>query len=199
VLDLSSVIEASLFFDVSYGRRSPLDDGLKIVVSKNCGVTYDALPVYFKTGAELSTTTSSSSWMPSSNADWRREYVNLNDYAGEKEVRLAFVATNQNGNNIYIDNLEFFEDDNFNPLTINNGYSIYAGPKDFRVTFNLADRVNVRMQIYNLTGQLVIDNLLDNVLNQTFDVDFSPPSSGIYLVRMQIGHELSTQKIFVSR
>lgn len=199
VLDLSSVVEASLFFDVSYGRRSPLDDQLKILVSKNCGVTYDQLPVYSKGGSELSTASASTSWLPISTSDWRREYVNLNDYVGEKEVRLAFVATNRNGNNLYIDNLEFYENDDFNPLAIENEYSIYSGSQDFRITFNLPERENVRMQIYNLTGQLVIDNLLDNVLNQTFDVDFSPQSSGIYLVRLQIGDQLSTRKVFVSR
>ncbi len=199
ILDLSRLEKASVFFDVSYGQKGTSQDGLKILVSKDCGATYDLTPAYEKSGSLLATASSSTSWLPTTSSDWRREYVDLSDYTGNKYVRIAFVSKNANGNNIFIDNVEFFADNNSNPVQVAQGYSIYQGSTDFNLTFNLDTRQDVRMQIYNVTGQLVIDNLMYDVLNQTYNVDFNPTAAGIYLVRLQIGQQLTTTKVFVSR
>ena len=47
----------------------------------------------------MSITTTTNSWTPTLDSDWIRQYVNLDALSGKKQVRLAFVANNQNGNN----------------------------------------------------------------------------------------------------
>ena len=34
--------------------------------------------------------------------------INLNSLAGNSQVRLAFIVTNRNQNNLYLDDIEFF-------------------------------------------------------------------------------------------
>jgi hypothetical protein len=46
--------------------------------------------------------------VPTGASDWSRHFINLSEYVGHEDVRIAFVARNGNGNNLYIDNIEFF-------------------------------------------------------------------------------------------
>ena len=148
------------------------------------------------------------SWSPIAASDWRREYVELNDLAGKENVRLAFIATNNRGNNLYLDNLEFFTDSNPSPpafivrestIKPTPSYFIYSSsdPSIFKITFNFAERELVHMLVYDVMGQVVIDNILPETLNQTYTIDFSEKSTGIYIVRLQVENSVGTQKIFV--
>jgi len=201
LLDFSRAQEASLFFDVSYAKSAQGNEGFRIVASTDCGVTYPNV-VYQRTGDQLSVIGNNynSPWSPIIPTDWRREYVELNDLAGKENVRLAFIVTNNRGNNLYLDNLEFFTDSNPIPPSITNAFSIYSLPNDpsiFKITFNLAEKELIRLQVYNVMGQVVVDNLLPETLNQTYTIDFSQQSTGIYIVRLQVDNHVGAQKIFV--
>lgn len=198
-LDFSRPLKASVFYAVSYGSRngSPNNDRLQILSSTDCGVTFDKV-VKEHTGDQLALKEVNSFWVPQLTSDWKRQYLNLNSLAGQKDARLAFVVTNDNGNNLYLDDIEFFIDDNPNPLAISQLYTVYNSPIDFKITFNLPERENVRLQIYNTLGQQVIDNILPETLNQTYQVDMTQQTSGLYIVRMQIGNQLTGTKVFLS-
>ena len=45
---------------------------------------------------------------------------------GEGSVRIAFVFVNGNGNNIYLDNVEFFVSGT--PIIVSNSMSVYPNP-----------------------------------------------------------------------
>lgn len=198
-LDLSGVLKASVFYQVSYAVRSLSSniDQMKVLSSKDCGVTFDKILIDLG-GDQITTNETTGSWVPEKSSDWNRQYVNLNSLAGQKEARLAFVVTNDNGNNLYLDDIEFFIDDDPNPLSISQPYAIYNSPLDFKITFDLPERETVRLQIYNTLGQVVIDNLLPETLNQTYQVDMTNQTSGLYIVRMQIGNQITGTKVFLS-
>ncbi len=119
---------------------------------------------------------------------------------GNAKARIAFVVTNANGNNLYLDNIEIFIDDNSTPVAISSLYSVYENYQpNFKITFNLPEQQSVRMQIFNTTGQVALDNVLPDVLNQTYDVDLTGKGSGIYIVRLQIGNQLGIAKVFVGQ
>lgn len=208
LLDFSRAQEGSLFFDISYAKSAQGNDSFRILASTDCGVTYPTL-VYQRTGDQLAVTNYNFSWSPVIAADWKREYVELNDLAGKENVRLAFIATNNRGNNFYLDNLEIFTDSDPSPPTFSLrestitpplSYFVYTSPDNpsiYKVTFNLAEKELIRLQVYNVMGQVVIDNLLPETLNQTYTIDFSQQSTGIYIVRVQVDNYVGTQKIFV--
>jgi hypothetical protein len=201
LLDFTKAQEASLFFDISYAKSTQGNDGFKIVASTDCGVTYP-LVLYQRTGDQLSVVNYNFAWSPITASDWKHEYVELADLVGQANVRLAFIATNNRGNNLYLDNLEFFTDSNPTPPSITSAYSIYStvsDPSIFKITFNLQNKELIHLQVYNMMGQVVVDNLLPETLNQTYTVDFREQSTGIYIVRLQVDNFVGTQKIFVGR
>jgi hypothetical protein len=201
VLDFSGTDRASMFFDLAYVGRNDITDKLQIFASTDCGNTFGReLRNYV--GSTLSDTAVSSSWRPTREKDWHRKYVNLDNLAGLKNVRLAFVFTNSNGNNLYIDNIEIFLSDTPNPVESTTPMSVYPNPTtgDFSVTFNFAERQeDVVVDVMDVMGRTLISQPLTNVLNQTLPVILENPSTGVYLVRARAGSKKYVSRVIVVR
>ncbi len=201
VLDLSRTAKASVFFDVSYGKNSTGNERLQVLASTDCGVTYPT-SLFDQTGDSFSSLSSSSSWIPSDKSGWRNQFLYLDNLVGTDNARLAFITTNDHGNNLYLDNIEFFIDDNPTPVSINSLYKVYPADNSsssFKVTFNLAEKSDAYLQVYDVMGKIIVDNILPETLNQTYTVDFTGQASGLYLVRVQTKTEFGTTKIFLTR
>jgi hypothetical protein len=200
VLDFSKNSKNSFFFDVSYAQRVPQDDRLKLVASDDCGLTYKTV-LFDEAGSEFGVTTSGSEWTPTSDADWNRQYVNIDDLSGKKNIRMAFIASNDHGNNLYIDNLEIFADDSPSPIILDEPYKLYYSTRntlsDIALSFNLPQKKDVRLQIFSLLGQVIADNILPETINQTYYFDLGLQASGLYLFRLQIDNQVSTTKVFI--
>ena len=100
----AATANAYLTFDVAYRQYSSnYSDDLRIDLSTDCGQTFTQ--VYFKDGQNLATgNTSTTSWSPSSDLDWRNDTVDLSSYVGN-EITLRFVNISGWGNNLYVDNI----------------------------------------------------------------------------------------------
>jgi hypothetical protein len=199
VLDFSKVDKASVFFDLSYGKRTSGAERLRVVASTNCGIDFSTL-LYDQSGDLLAIQNANGDWKPVTSGHWKTEFIDLSGFVGEREARLAFVVTNDNGNNLYLDNIEFFEDNNPSPPRISDLYSVYyseVSSKDFKITFNLPEKQTTRLQVFTIMGQLVLDQSLPETLNQTYTVDLAGQSTGIYIARLQVGNELRSFKMFV--
>ncbi len=203
VLDFSNTAKASVFFDLSYAWNGTKNDRLRILVSTDCGTTYQNLsPPFDKSGLQLANAISTESWQPIVSSDWQlQKYLDLSAYAGNENVRLAFVFTNRNGNNIYLDNIEFFVSDNSNPVDIGDAlYSVYWHTGfQASVTFNLPERSNVRIDVLDIMGRSFISTVAPDILNQTFPIDIGDVADGIYILRITIGSKFSATKFYLSR
>ena len=192
--------QASMLFDLSYASRDGLTDNLRIFGSKDCGLTYDELSFNFPT-----IDTFDGEWFPQDENDWRTAVaVNLNAFAGEEDVRIAFVVRNQNGNNLFIDNIEFFVTADPSPVEMEGMFSVYGydlslpGQSELKIAFNLPERQTVRYSVINVTGQMETDGIITDVLNQTYPLDLpSRLAAGVYFVRVQIGDRFYTTRVLV--
>ncbi len=200
VIDLSRYSTNSFFFDLSYGQRTPAEDRLKVLASTDCGLTYN-LVLMDKPGGEFKTTTSGIEWVPTLSTDWSNQFINLDTLSGKQNIRLAVVATNEHGNNIYIDNLQIFQGDDPRPIIPDESYTLYYSTRnsqsDLALSFNLPERTDVRLQIYSVMGEVISDKMLPETLNQTYYFDFGIYTAGIYLFRLQIDDQVSTTKVFI--
>ena len=201
VLDFSGTSQASMLFDLSYAPRAGVErERLRILASKDCGVTFQEVSYNFPNIGN-----SEQSWIPEDEGNWHRYVpVNLNTMAGEPNVRIAFVVTNQNGNNLYLDNIEFYVTADPDPIEINELYSVYGYDlttpelSELKITFNLPERQDVRFSVVSVTGQMETDGILTDVLNQTYPLNlFQRLTPGVYFIRVQIGSRFYTSKVLV--
>jgi hypothetical protein len=199
VLDFSQSIDVTLQFFVSYARNTPFSDGLQVLVSRDCGETFD-FPVYDKSGAELAVTNATGPWIPSGERDWRRERIDLTSYAGDSDVRLAFAGRNGFGNNLYIDGIEFFLEQAQNIVNIpRDQVLLFPNPsndKFFRLAFNNQRRQSVQVNIFDSTGRIIYQSDFENTLNQAYRFDLPSASQGLYLVQV-LAEDYNTVKRLV--
>lgn len=186
VLDFSETSTASMTFDVSYANKSNRNDQLEIWASTNCGKDYD-LKLYSKKGSELAIQKSETEWVPQTAQDWKSEFINLNALAGSETARLAFVVTNQNGNNLYLDNIELYVSDEENPVAIEEPMVIYPNPASdhIAVKLNFNIKETIRLRLISLQGKVVAEQSFPNTLNQTYRIDrLGSVESGIYVIQV---------------
>ena len=200
VLDFSRASDASVVFDFSHRRRSGQREELSVYISRDCGLTYEELD--FTPPRQDSF---DGDWIPDSEDDWVRDVVvKLTTLAGEENARVAFVVRNENGNNLYLDNVEFFVTSFPDLIAISEIFSVYGyNPENMpasqlSITFNLDRRQDVRFSVINTAGQMETDGILVDVLNQTFPLNLSARLvPGVYFIRVQIDGKFHTRKVMV--
>jgi hypothetical protein len=194
LLDFSAASTASLLFDVSYARNGTQNDGLLVTVFSDDCNTSNASVRYQKFGEDLAVTNSILSWTPDGPEDWRRDTVDLADFAGMNEVRVAFIAVNGFGNNLYLDNIEFFTTANEDLVeTERKSIKLYPNPAfdEMNVVINLEERTDITIEIIDALGHVISSVNLPNALNQTYTYDVSTLRAGVYFVRT-IGKRINT-------
>ncbi len=202
MLDLSSATAASMTFKRSYAEVDNFTDRLKIMVSTNCGASFDNI-IFSKSGSSLATTATNEDWIPVNPGDWADEFVDLTFYAGEPEVRIAFVFENQFGNNLYLDDIEFYLTNNLDfPIPALNSVIMFPNPSTesfVNLTFNLAQKADINVVITSSQGKLVYEKLLTNTLNQTYSLEFPQLSDGLYFMKIVGGGVDQTKKLLFQR
>ncbi|AEL27186.1 M43 family zinc metalloprotease [Cyclobacterium marinum] len=120
VFDLSDLQNPQLSFDLAYSpfSNSAYSESLIVAVSTDCGNTFNLLTApYHKSGSTLGTVdVSSNEFVPNAEEQFRKELVNLSSFAGESDVRIAFVSINGYGNNIFIKNINITADEDLKYL-----------------------------------------------------------------------------------
>lgn len=93
-------------FDIAYAPYDAANyDGLEVLLSTDCGVTYP-VTLYSAVGAALSSVSSQTTeFNPAASSQWRTQTIDLSAYANQV-IKLKFVAYNGYGNNLYIDNVQ---------------------------------------------------------------------------------------------
>jgi len=200
VLDLSNTSEATMLFDFAYRSRASRREKLLILASTDCGITYQAID-HTVPQPQAST----ANWIPENDEHWVQGIeVDLSSLLGEENVRIAFVVQNQNGNNLYLDNIEFFvtpiPDLDEAPVL----FSVYGYDFDdpqstnLQITFDLPQRQDVYFSVVNTLGQTEADGIIPDVLNQTYPLSLPTTlAPGVYFIRMQISGKSYVSRIVV--
>jgi len=116
-INLSASPNAQLKFEMAFSPYTDEEyqESLLVAVSSDCGNTFELLQApYNKKGASLKTQESSSdAFFPTTKSQFRTELVNLSGYAGEGDIRIAFVSINGYGNNIFIKDVEILPSEEY--------------------------------------------------------------------------------------
>lgn len=201
-IDLSSATAAAMTFSVAHAQyNSSYVDELQVMVSTDCGATWTS--AWDKSDPSLATATATtSSFTPTTAAQWRSETVNLNSYIGQSKVFVKFHAISGYGNNCYIDDINIAQNSGVQNLN-NNSYNIYIYPNPVTTTtsveFSLAHQDNVSFGIYNLLGEKVY-SIERNIYSEgahIVTINVADISEGIYYLVTTIGDQKNSQKITV--
>jgi hypothetical protein len=200
ILDFSKATAPSVSFDLSYASRGDLTDRLLVLASTDCGLNFSDTLLNEARSTLSSGRSQDGPWTPTY-TDWDQRTVDLKSLKGETQVRIAFAFTSGNGNNIYLDNIEFFVSEP-PPLYTGGVISVYPVPaklseKDVRITFNLREKESVMIDVIDPTGKILTSQLWENVLNQTFPLFSANATAGVYIVRVRTKAGVYTKRAVI--
>ena len=186
IVKYSGVDSVSLSFDVAAGYTigSPTDT-LEVLATKDCGNSFTSL--YKKWGTTLQTTSGpqSNPFYPSSPSQWRTETIDLTTIAPTGPAQIIFRNTNNNKNNIFIDNVNLKT--RILPSRLKReGLLILPNPfvSQFTVWHYLPPTDLKAIMVYSSIGQLVWSKQFEGNAQKQEVVDLSARSSGIYIVKL---------------
>lgn len=183
----SGVDSVSLSFDVAaanYSSSSPTDT-LQVLLTKDCGNTFTS--IYKKWGADLQTVgiLPPGEFIPTSATDWRTETIDLTTIALSGPTQIIFRNTNNNKNNIFIDNVNFKT--RILPARLKRE-GLLVLPNPFRAQFTIwhfQTPTDLRfISVYSSTGQLVWNKQFNGQAMKQEVVDMSTRSAGVYIVQL---------------
>lgn len=185
LLNLSNREFVSLSFLLSYAYNFNYTERLKVLVSTDCGNNYTSV-AYNMAGKEISDTYSSKLWKPEEQVHWKELSVPLNEFIGEENVRIALVMENGYGNNVYIDDIEFFLSDQSVTEIPDDQNFVFPNPASdvLPIIFNLKEKEAVEISIYDMRGKILFFKEYPNTLNQKYSIDISTLPAAVYILKI---------------
>ena len=170
-------------------------DTLEVLATSNCGNTFQS--VYKKWGQELSVpdntnqgpnTGQDSAFLPDQLTKWRNIRLDLSQFLSNPSVQFVFRATTNNGNNIYLDNI------NVKAKTLpdqlkQNGYLILPNPfsSSFSIWHYQTPSTLRYVNVYDAIGRLVWAKAYAKNADKVIIVDLQGRPAGTYIV--SLGYE----------
>jgi hypothetical protein len=170
-------------------------DTLEVLVSKDCGATFTSL--YRKAGSDLITrsTATVTSFIPAS-TEWRKDSVNLTPYINAGQILIAFANTNQNENNIYLDDINVYSV-SINANLKTKGFMITPNPTNGKIAVQFYPNPALvkGINIFSITGEKVASQRVNGAGSSYYSFDLSMFASGVYVVQVVLGDRVITQKV----
>ncbi|MCX6230684.1 MAG: S8 family serine peptidase [Bacteroidetes bacterium] len=196
VLVIPDSLSVTMKFQVAYFYANARDT-LSIYASDNCGSTFPYL-LYKKGGDNLVTTSSAAGLIPAASSDWRQETVNISQIKNKKVI-IKFESTNDNGNSIFIDNLQIYAGSNIYVPEINNSTVIKLYPNPFNsninIEFKTANLSNISIDVLDILGKEIKKLAIANKKEGNISIDLNDLKSGVYIVRFSNENSNSYFKI----
>jgi PKD repeat protein len=208
-LDFSTFDHVGLTFEHAYAQRYSQTDSLIIFISDDCGTSWTRVWGMGPDGSGVFATAepTADSFSPQSSADWCGEgygancfLIDLSEWAGKSDIKIAFESYNKFGNNLYIDNVQIS-----NLVGVGEQYiskynaTIVPNPNNGQFTLQISNlEGSAQVGIFNSLGIKIFSDDVNgdkNTLNK--QIDLSNFAKGIYFLRISNGTDNELQKLIL--
>ncbi len=205
-VDMTALTSGSLQFNVANRRYSAAyTESLEVLVSSDCGATWTS--VWMKSGNALSTVTGyqTTAFTPTA-TQWRAECADLSAFSGDSKVFVMFRCTNGYGNNMFVDDINISGavcPTGINDVAADNtNMQLFPNPANTtaNVSFELASKEEVTLNIYNTLGELVSSENKGELAPGKQVVSFNTENlaNGMYMVELVTGDSKTVTRMNVS-
>jgi hypothetical protein len=206
-MDLSGTAAPILSFEYAYAQKTiNSNDKLEVLVSSDCGATWTSF--YSASGVNLSPTGNlfATAYVPNPNdiSDWGVQYLTLTGF-NVASVLVKFVTTNDNGNNLYIDNVNLSQSSPTGLAKIaasNVNVDIFPNPSNGETTLriNTPNAGKQKVSVLNTLGQVVYEKQMNvNAGSNTVVIDAKDFAAGIYNVVVDGNKGVTVKKLIVTK
>lgn len=204
-VNFTGTVFPTIKFDMAYTQVAAADnDRLEVNVSTDCGQNWST--VWSNQGSAMATTPPNASTLntPSVSTNWSVVTVPMYTYSNNPSVLIRFKATSDQGNSIWLDNINMFNT-NVGVATVDkvaSEFGLFPNPanNEVNLTISTPNAQSADVKIINALGQVVIaKNVSLNVGYNNIQIDTKELASGIYYVSFDSGNGISTKKLTITK
>jgi PKD repeat protein len=220
--DLTTVNSPELTLHYAYGPRSnqPFiverqQDQVRFYVSTNCGESWSLRPFTrsgtssMKTvleGADLNTAgLYANGFAPNSDDQFRSITIDLASQTNASNLRfmVEFTSGGPWGNDFFVDHLTIRnKTTNIDNNQVENDVKLFPNPANefTNLLFNMPEAGNMQIQLFDITGRLVLAKNLTQLEQGQHQVSFNKSeigSSGVYIFKLNIAGQFVTKRLII--
>ncbi|MDP4638126.1 MAG: T9SS type A sorting domain-containing protein [Crocinitomicaceae bacterium] len=185
-------IQPFLYFDVAYARwGSGYSDSLAVMISSDCGLTFEQ--VYLKGGTSLATSPDNQSSFTPTAAQWRTDSVDLSAYLGQTNLQVAFRNIGGWGNNIYLDNINLGSMLGYEFPSQSN-FAIFPNPVQRGACLTIQGEGIQQLHLFSSDGKSI--KRTQKVQGSTFEIPENTPA-GNYILQIISEKQLLNKPIII--
>lgn len=190
-------VPLNLHFKYAYARRvSSASEILLVLGSVDCGQSWATLKAYNSTN--LVTGPVSPNWVPQSKSDWGRASISLSKYKDETNLFLRFDVISQQGNSVFIDDINIGEFALSTPeLYQEQTWKVIPNPA--QNSFIIKTENNIpkgKILVRDLTGRLLLEKQINS---EQMTVNSSGLPNGLYILSVTNENKVWSSKLIISK
>src|SRR5205814_2489152 len=114
-INLNGISNPQLSFEYAYKYRNQYKDSLRVMISTDCGASWNTL--FYSGGVALASGTYGYSFYPSA-SDWKSKSLDVSAYSGDALIKFEDIS--YNGNNLFIDDVNIGAPTSFQQIAAAN-------------------------------------------------------------------------------
>lgn len=202
------------FIDITFKHAytqyySAYTDSLIVLISTDCGESWTRIFAKGEDGSGIFATheLTTDAFIPSEDTDWcgagwgsNCYAIDLSEYGGMNNVKIAFESYNMRGNYLYIDDIMIdFYAATENTLVNENLLNIFPNPNKGAFTVNLIeDMKDAQIEIFDKLGQQVyFIASKDMIKGEALKIQLKDTSTGVYLMKISNDNLSIQEKIII--
>ena len=175
MINITAITDPVLEFEYAYTNTPGHSDSLRILISSDCGVSWQSL--FYKGGDGLKTAPTTIALFYPAASQWKHETISLAAYTGEVLIRFRDICGY--GNNLFIDGVHIDQSTGIGTIAFNEtGISVYPNPASSTITID-GLQVNSEVQISDMTGKILLTEKTGTAIA---NIDISQFQKGVYLL-----------------
>lgn len=209
ILNLNGLNTAYITFQHSYATRIPgITDSLLVYISSDCGSSWTKIFAGGEDGSGNFAThepTDYDFW-PQFGSDWCMWGwgascfdIDISNWAGMDNIKIAFETYSYHGNPIMIDNVIISQITGENELTFENEINIFPNPTRGTINIQLPEEHDFyELEVLNQYGKTIIRKKLNSHSKSVFLNESTSLSSGVYIIRLSGMNQQKLKKVVVN-
>jgi Subtilase family len=186
----------TLSFDYAYKTKNAVfADKLEVLASLDCGDRF-AFPLFSQNGTQLNTH-SDAVTDPKNTAHWKNVEIDLSQFAGEDELAIQFLGTNDWGGVLYLDNITIVHQINTGIREFkHNAFAIRPNPAFNELILEILDydALPDEVRIFDLIGKQVFKRAYSQWTSPYLRFPVGQLTAGMYIIQVHTETGIWVQK-----
>ncbi|MGB3946986.1 MAG: M43 family zinc metalloprotease [Bacteroidia bacterium] len=202
-LNLTGASSLNLSFKYAYAKKdTSSDDRLQLFITNGCNASWLQRLNIIDQALETAPPTNLA-FVPLNDTNWKQAHTLIPTTYLNSNFKFKFVFTSNNGNNLYIDDINLDINASINNSDFSSTLNVFPNPahEQVKISFSLETATLVSIAIYDVLGQLVFEKSKEiyNIGDNTIVINTKEFKSGFYLLKINDSNNSTSLPLIINQ